>query len=59
MVQKILLRLKEWWRNNIVDNVPPHLDNLFDNKKDVEMELWECATCGSRSICDNCKISKK
>lgn len=32
MVQKIILKFKEWWKKHIVDVVPPHLDDLFDNK---------------------------
>lgn len=57
MVQKIILKIKEWIKNHIIDDVPPHLDNLFDGKN--EMELWECSTCGSRGICPHCRISKK
>jgi hypothetical protein len=57
MVQKILLKIKKWMRRHIIDEVPPHLDDLFDGKK--EIELWECATCGSRGICQQCRINKK
>jgi len=32
MVQKIILKVKKWWRKHIIDVVPPHLDDLFDNK---------------------------
>lgn len=38
MVQKILLKLKFWWRNNIIDKVPPHLDDIFDNKDENNIE---------------------
>ena len=57
MVQKILLKIKEWVKNHIIDDVPPHLNNLFDDKN--EMELWECSTCGSRGICAHCRLHKK
>jgi hypothetical protein len=36
MVQKILLKLKKWWRKHIIDVVPAHLDNLFDEKKNTD-----------------------
>ena len=32
MVQKIILKFKKWWRKHIVDVVPSHLDDLFNNK---------------------------
>ena len=56
MVQKILLKIKGWWRNHIIDVIPPHLEDIFDSDKNDSIELWECATCGSRSVCEHCKI---
>jgi hypothetical protein len=32
MVQKIMVKLLLWWKNHIADDVPQHLDDLFDNK---------------------------
>jgi len=57
MAKKIVLKIREWIKRHIVDVVPPHLDDLFDNKE--EIELWECATCGSRGVCSHCKINSK
>jgi len=57
MVQKIIMKFKTWWAKHIVSEVPPHLDDLFDGKK--EIELWECATCGTRGVCQHCIIYKK
>jgi len=57
MVQKIILKIKSWVCTHIIGEVPPHLDELFDGKK--EMELWECNTCGSRGVCQHCLIHKK
>ncbi len=36
MVQKIVLKLKLWWKRHIADDVPPHLDELFDNKEEIK-----------------------
>tara|TARA_B100000575_G_C22984406_1_gene567856 strand:+ start:273 stop:377 length:105 start_codon:yes stop_codon:yes gene_type:complete len=32
-MNKILSKIKKWWRKHIADVVPSHLDDLFDNKK--------------------------
>jgi len=35
-MNKILLKIKKWWRKHIVDVVPSHLDDLFDNKTPIK-----------------------
>lgn len=29
LLKKIKLKFKEWWKRNIVDEVPPHLEDLY------------------------------
>ncbi len=33
MVQKIITKIKLWVKNHIIDDVPPHLGDLFEGKK--------------------------
>jgi len=35
-MNKILSKIKKWWKKHIADVVPPHLDDLFDNKKTIK-----------------------
>tara|TARA_B100001778_G_C18357656_1_gene524910 strand:+ start:226 stop:411 length:186 start_codon:yes stop_codon:yes gene_type:complete len=56
-MKKLKRKFFEWVKNHIIADVPPHLEELFDGKK--EIELWECATCGTRGVCQHCIIHRK